>query len=276
MLHDDDLRQALREAGLGHLPLTAHGGVPVLQGVPHEALLDVWRTVRALVPTTGRWPVAVLPDASWYLVADGAPEQAARLADAVPSHGDALSDWVDDLPWDADLLVRYLERRFPAALGLGRRLVEEVGAPTTEPVRVDWLYRELLADPALRAQVEVRHLQGTQQWHRPSELVALALLPGAHGWLAPAVLCFHSWQEPDRAVALAAALRRWEDRYGAELVAHWGTVLQLVVARPPSDPDVAYALAAELKDVGGSLQHHRYELALALPGSDAWMLHDRP
>jgi hypothetical protein len=53
-------------------------------------------------------------------------------------------------------------------------------------------------------------------------------------------------------------------------------MLQLVVDRPPQDPRDAWTVAGQLLAVGGSLQLSRSELALALPGSDAWFLHDRP
>jgi hypothetical protein len=154
-------------------------------------------------------------------------------------------------------------------------MARDLGDPTTEPAWDAWLYAQLLADPELRAEVDVTALRGTRQWHRPPQM-ALALLPDPRGWLAPAFLSFSSCEDPERAAALAAVQRRWEQDHGAELVAHWGTMLQYTVARPPADPAEAYRLAGEHKDIGGSLQMYRYELALALPGSDAWFLHDRP
>jgi hypothetical protein len=40
-------------------------------------------------------------------------------------------------------------------------------------------------------------------------------------------------------------LRSWRERYGAELVASWGTMLQLSVNAPPADLQDAFELAVE-------------------------------
>jgi hypothetical protein len=42
-----------------------------------------------------------------------------------------------------------------------------------------------------------------------------------------------------------AVLHDWYQRFGAELVAHWGTMLQIVVSRRPGDPEAAWHLALE-------------------------------
>ena len=76
--------------------------------------------------------------------------------------------------------------------------------------------------------------------------------------------------------ALAAAIREWEQQWGAELVASWGTMLQFVVSRQPNLGEQAWQLALQLLAVGGSLQSQSWELALAVTRSDAWFLHDRP
>ncbi|WP_428268063.1 DUF4253 domain-containing protein [Haliangium sp.] len=68
--------------------------------------------------------------------------------------------------------------------------------------------------------------------------------------------------------------------FGAEIVAHYGTMLQLIVSRRPDDIDDAWALAyaqqlvAECTTVlpGISLRDH----ARALMHADRWFLHQRP
>jgi hypothetical protein len=79
---------------------------------------------------------------------------------------------------------------------------------------------------------------------------------------------------------LAGLVRGWRERFGAELVANWGTMLQFVVARPPQDLEAAYALAVEHWEVasdtmvlpGVPIRDH----ARALIGRDTWFLHNRP
>jgi hypothetical protein len=111
------------------------------------------------------------------------------------------------------------------------------------------------------------------------------LLPTPVQWLAPA--WFNYWGAISKANridrggdpgrdGLAAAIRQWEQQWGAELVASWGTMLQFVVSRRPALGEQAWQLALQHLAVGGSLQTPAWELALALTRSDAWFLHDRP
>jgi hypothetical protein len=77
-----------------------------------------------------------------------------------------------------------------------------------------------------------------------------------------------------------AVLHHWSDRFGAELVAHYGTMLQFVVDRPPTTLDDAFIVAwqqelvAECTTVkpGVPVRHH----ARVLVGRERWFLHDRP
>lgn len=273
-----ELRSALAGTALEDLTLKQEpGGLWLLSGADPADLLEMWRIARGLVPRIGRWPVAVDAD-PFYLVA---PPDARLAADELAAAADAADPRevfparVNDRPETVEDLARLLAYRFPRHPELAGRMVQELSDPTTEPEWDAWLYELLIADADLRAEVEVGHLRGTRTWYRPPR-IAIALLPDARGWLAPAFLSFHSCETGDRAAGLAAVQRRWEQDYRAELVAHWGTMLQYTVGRPPQDPADAYRVAGEHKDIASSLQMYRYELALALPGSDAWFLHDRP
>ena len=278
VLHGQELRAALDGPALRGLTLTpGPGGVWLLTGVDPDELLPVWWAARERVPRTGRWPVAVL-EPPYHL---DPPRDLQRAVDDFTARVDAADPasvfpaWVNDLPETAEDLALLVGHRFPAHPELVERMVADLGDPTTEPAWDAWLYDRLLTEPDLRAEVHVAHLQGTCQWHR-AERLSLALLPDSRGWLSPLFLSFHSCETPERASALAAVQRRWEADYGAELVAHLGTMLELTVSRPPADPADAYRLAGEHKDIASSQEAYRYELALALPGSDAWFLHDRP
>ncbi|WP_291467436.1 DUF4253 domain-containing protein [Acidovorax sp.] len=74
--------------------------------------------------------------------------------------------------------------------------------------------------------------------------------------------------------------RGWRELHGAELWAHYGTMLEFAVGRPPRDFDTALALAREhdlaapctLALPGIALRHH----ALGLVGHGTWFLHERP
>ena len=75
---------------------------------------------------------------------------------------------------------------------------------------------------------------------------------------------------------LIAVLRSWNERFGAELVANWGTVLQFVVDRPPVTTEQAWPLAVEhiavapetIRRAGIPLRHHVH----ALVGRKTWSL----
>lgn len=254
----------------------AAGGTLLLNALPGDRLLELWQEARDLVPVTGRWPVATTGWGGEPWIGDPPPdavEECDRAAESDP--WPVLAEWVDDLPWSQEEVADVLQHRFPAAPDLAARTAAELDWPTTEPVFDAWLYEALLADPALRGQVDVGYLQGTRTWH-PMPEFSLVLLPTPKGYLSPAWLDFHGAPTREHGAALAGAEQEWEVRWGAELVASWGTMLQFIVTRPPQDPRDAWAVAGQLKAVGGSLQMFQHELALALPGSDAWFIHDRP
>jgi len=77
-----------------------------------------------------------------------------------------------------------------------------------------------------------------------------------------------------------AAARRWHERWGAEPVALWGTMMQFTVSHRPATPDDAWMLAREhdilaantLSNPGIPLRDH----ARALTILDRWFLHSRP
>lgn len=118
------------------------------------------------------------------------------------------------------------------------------------------------------------------EWFDPSpNAIALLLLPIANSWEALAYLHWFGACSISTPVAIAF-LRRWHQQYGAELVCHYGTMLQFKVSHRPASPDAAFALAWEQEAIapcttilpGCTLRHH----ATALLHSDRWFLHERP
>jgi hypothetical protein len=75
-------------------------------------------------------------------------------------------------------------------------------------------------------------------------------------------------------------LKQWHDRYGAEIVAHYGTMLHLKVKKKPESPAEAFVLATEQEAFapcttvlsGATL----CDLAIALMHRESWFLHERP
>ena len=145
------------------------------------------------------------------------------------------------------------------------------GTRSLRPALDRWTYDALLADPSLAARAAPYHqnLAGVGSWHT-WERVQLVLLPTASQWLAPAWVGYHGAGSDDHRLAWAAAMREWDQRWGAGLVAAWGTMLQFVVDRPPRPGRQAWDLAGQLLAVGGSLQYQQWQMALAVAHSDAW------
>lgn len=115
--------------------------------------------------------------------------------------------------------------------------------------------------------------QGPVPWYEPREPMALLLLPLQQPEHALALL--HWWGSSVLGTpATIALLARWRQAFGAQLVCHYGTMLQFQVAHPPTDPGQAFELAVELETVAASSGIG--ELAWHLMGVDRWFVHNRP
>lgn len=79
----------------------------------------------------------------------------------------------------------------------------------------------------------------------PLEKVHILLVPAATGYEVPALLRWGGWNECPPPAHHVAALRRWHEDYGAELVGLSGDVVELRVAKRPATRDEAMRLARE-------------------------------
>jgi hypothetical protein len=269
-----DFMDALRGTALdGHAVEEGPGGTFVVEGLDSAAMLPLWRAARQAVPVTGRWPVMTCFD---YLeVQEPGPEEIAAFA----ASAQALDPWTFfDGRGRGEYEARQISGYLDACLGPGAGRRDDPRLAGISQAELDrWVYEQMLADPALAAHGTVRaaRLSSTANWFAESD-ASLVLLPTPAQWLAPRWLSFHGAHGDNGHESLGAAIRQWEQRWQAQLVASWGTMLQFLVSRPPTDPEDAWQLAGQLMAVGGSLQHERWELALALPHGDAWFVHDRP
>ncbi|SDZ63634.1 protein of unknown function [Asanoa ishikariensis] len=259
------------------------GDTWVVTGVDKSQLLPAWRAARAATAQTGRWPVLAMVDGQWL---DPEREQIEALEHAARTVDPwAVHQWSGA---DAHSLIEpdQLHLWLPDFLGQDatQQARQDLRPPTT-PVAVQrWTWERLLADPTALEQAwpHTAPYVGTRCWFTPLEGADVVLLPTPVQWLAPA--WFDYWGaislgnrggDPGRD-GLAAAIRQWEQQWGAELVASWGTMLQFVVSRQPALGEQAWQLALQHLAVGGSLETPAWKLALALTRSDAWLLHDRP
>lgn len=270
----DDVEKTFRGTELEGLPVRqSDGGVLLVEGVDPGRVLESWRVARQLLPVTGRWPVATAPE--WL---DGFPEvsgdQFAELEAEVRGMDNSrvFSRWVSDLPTPQEDWYTGLEVLFPGA-GLPTAMATELPKTVLEAEADRWIHERLMADPSLVSAEQMDSHVHRLDWFQP-DVVDLALLPTSSPWLANAWLPYFG-AENDW-VALVAALRRWNGRWGAELVASWGTMLQFTIGRRPQPGEEAWDVAGQLLAWGGSLQMSQWQLALVLSRVDTWFLHDRP
>ena len=281
MIEDaDGITEAWRGTALaGYAVQDGPGGTFVVPDIAPDGLLQAWRAARSAVPATGRSPVLITTD--FADIEDEVSEGVDRAhLDDLDVTARTTDPWVpprrvleddDPLATEEDLPDHYLYG-FPA--DLIEAVTADLSMPVPEQVLQRWIYDRLLAEPALAEPVRpsIDRLIGTIGWFVP-ESVQLVLLPTEQPWLAPYWLPYYGSSD---ATWLSAVERYWHDRWGAEVVASWGTMLQFVVSRRPEPGDQAWELAGQLKRAGGSLQMTRWMLALALPHTETWFLHDRP
>jgi len=184
--------------------------------LPAGELVPWWHRLRGVHESTGYWPVLLGADPGDMY--EGLPgggmsgyDDAAQLARAANLNPQTLRDLRDPTEDDDFYAERDERRRDPAPDSLA----------------------------AHAAVVTIAETAGL-----------LALVPAAHGWEVPAILgwdggCNYGLEPLDHVVYL----RDWHARYGVELVGMSSDqVLEVVVARPPTTPAEALAVAAEHYD----------------------------
>ncbi len=277
---------AVEGFGLGRRPAL------VVPCAPDE-LLAAWSAARAVLDRTGRWPVVVtdwLGGGTFEAALNGAagaasPEAICARAEAVDPDAalaevEALADAERWEEWDDE--IRFELEATAATHGSSPGLADVRVALGDDPGRRTlerWLFAWELAAESGRTTPEPP-VGGHLDWYVPSDECAVVLLPTVDGWQAPAWVPFFGAEGEGGTERLIAVMRTWHDRFGAEIVAHWGTMLQFVVGRPPATAAEAFPVAmahdllatATLPLPGVSVRAH----ARALVGRPTWFLHDRP
>lgn len=273
--------------------------------VDQRNALPAWQLLRSRVAETGRWPVLVaswsgpIGDWSTSIARDNlfnrwpfeqelgrsssAPRDIIEESKAVTeldkvllkragSDGDDAEEAIDDSLDETRARVG----RTPDLAEIEKLIGEGSIASRADLER--WLFRWELRNGSV-SELTGRDA-GYLRWFEPrNQPMALVLLPTPNSWEA---LAYMHWfgAELHGSPAVIAALREWNARYGAELVAHYGTMLHLVTSKLPATPDEAFHLAWQQERLapcttilpGVSLRHH----ARVLMKLDRWFLHERP
>nr|WP_269329151.1 DUF4253 domain-containing protein [Kineosporia babensis] len=299
-----ELMAAFRGTALDGLPVKRVpdcDDVLVIEWPEPEDLLTGWRAARDVMAVTGRRPVAVSGD-DYGIHADGSdvsddvlhdcnleffgpgPDELPELeaASLNPDPWPPLNRWDTDEPEEPlDLeTVEHLLDFYQAGPDWDARTVARDLLPGITPsATLDVIQRHLLekitSDPALSTPLhsdQVLKTSGALDWYVPGR-VQLALLPTTSPWLAMAWLYYFG---EDDTATLVACLRHWHERWGAELVASWDTMLQFTTTRRPDFGPEALELARQQLSLAGNLDMPQIHLAWDLAHTNAWFLHDRP
>lgn len=268
--------------------------------------LQIWTTLRKLVAQTGMWPVLYVfwgnPRNSWeeYVKAndifvrqpfewesqedkDTSPEAIVARAELtsfeglLESHSNMYSE---NLREDYVFALQKTKQQFGSSPPAGEieALIKSEKINNyieLEKWLLDWELR-YISDEKSRPPPDTHYID----WYIPlNEPQALILLPTLNCWEALAYIHWHGADTSGTETAIAM-LRWWNEKYGAELVAHYGTMLHITIDRRPSNIDEAFRLAWEQEALapcttalpGISLRDHARTLLMA----DKWFLHERP
>lgn len=272
---------------------------------PHE-VDEAWTAAFSRLGRMGRYPVV---SCSWPGAGDGWLDQVADQFSRFSYKGELTSNRSGDDPTGVLKSAERIDRKAALKRFILARAepveewvdfcIEETerqfgSAPTESEVRSAveaeriscleelerWFFRwEMKHFGSQATCISEEHL-GYLSWFEPlQESTQLIFMPCSNGWEVPAYLHFFGAESYGSEVVVAT-LRDWEEKYGARLVAHYGTMLQFVVETPPSDPEDAFELAWEQQALaqcttalpGVSLRDH----ARSMLHANRWFLHDRP
>jgi hypothetical protein len=276
--------------------------------VPVDAqdLTRQWTHARSLLADTGRWPIAAgmfwsrprLPpsrETFWLDPRDQRPHPATTIAAAKELDGQrALEeiwrarrnwDWRDRLDWQLEATRKRCgsapePQTVLDALTDQRRARYRWSGPVGSPSELE-LEFFLLEWEEQHTPTRSPENPDRDDWFTRAPAPHLLFLPTRHG---PETLAYQTIYAADDGVRgatyerLIAILTTWETRYGAELVANWGTMLQFTVSRPPDTLQQAWELAVDIDLIGPNSgpEPHQRDNARYLWRRPTWFVHCRP
>jgi hypothetical protein len=248
-------REVLRDAGVEVsriVTIGARGEARIDGVVVHGgSAMAAWEALRAASARTGWHPVVIGDEQGVEAVREGLD------AEDAPSVEDVLAE----------------AARLEPERVLGEHRAEHLASGEGEVPHEEWSDEDERITEEGAAEVRF-HAGRDVLSGEPLPEVAIALLPTRDGADAPAWLGLGGWNECPSAAEHVALLRRWRERWGAEVVAASGDTIELAVSEPPRDVGAAralaeeqYAYAPDIVDQGtGSIER----LAASLVGGRVW------
>lgn len=204
---------------LRKLTTTAAGQAVWVAEGDRSGTVELWRMARGVHEHTGLWPFLLTADAD---ILPDLVHFAANEADlAELARGEAL---------DVDDVLREM-----TAMAASDDQDDDEGGDRDEST---------YDQEASAVTPDVLHdIEGRLQRDKPHRL---ALIEAAHGWEVPARLAWSGAVNYDLSGAQhLSVLRRWGQRYGANLLTLGFDTIELLVERPPVGKDEALAVARE-------------------------------
>lgn len=238
------LLAVLQGAGIRVAKLAIHrtgpAGTIYRVDVPARRAIATWERLRPLVDKMRHYPVVCRDEA-------GALAELLEFNEGTPAQSVQAARQIDVAQW------------FTARAASDREYYDEVTQGEWKP------------SPPQRGWSVPFELDG----RTPAKDVWIALVPTMVPWEVLAHFHYGDWNECPPTPVHIAILRSWHERFGAEVVCVSFDVLEMRVARPPTDRAGALALAREqFLYTGGDLiyQGHGSMAALgaALVGADYW------
>ncbi len=169
----------------------------------------------------------------------------------------------DDLDREVDYALEETEKRFghsPKKSEIG--VLIQDGIITSQMELEKWLFHWELQNFNRKQALTPSNLSYLD-WFEPCSAKILMLLPTINGWDSLAYLHWYGAGNAGSEVAISF-LKRWHQSHNAELMCHYGTMLQFTVGQPPKSPTAAFELAWEqyalapctLQSPGISLRDH--------------------
>lgn len=231
------IRRELAAAGIAIVDDGELGGPE--RGVPYvlvsgSSAIDGWRALRARAGELDGWPVLLGDPADLELIEEEMAANAAPVAETLRAAEEVAGAWI----------------------------VDDDAPASDETIPAE-------AEPHEGFSIPYDLTTGA-----PHRAVALAWIGGARSWEVPAHLAWGGWNACPAPEEHVATLRRWHERWGAELVGLTADAMELAVARPPVDDAAALELAREhyaycaevVEDGAGTVG----ALAGALRGATSW------
>lgn len=183
--------------------------------MPGRSAIDEWRHLRDSWSAQGACPVLL-----------GDREEVERAAEAIEGSDD-----------DPEQILAAAKETSVDDFFAGRRASAEEEDGMEIPLG-DW--PDPLPGPQTEFSSHTEILSG-----RPKPLVYIARIPTVRPYEIPAYLGHGGWNECPAAAEQVAVHRHWHERYGSDILAIAGNVVECRVSRPPRNLDAAEALALE-------------------------------